>query len=95
MSLKILGLPESATEEDVKAAWRGLASAHHPDRGGDPAEFSKYQKAYRAALAESATSVNCPKCEGSGTRDVGTGFNKIKMRCLNCHGARKIPRSKL
>ena len=45
-----LGLPATggATDDDVRAAWRRIASATHPDRddGGDPAGFAAAAAAY-------------------------------------------------
>ncbi len=45
-----LGLPARAdlTDEDVRAAWRRIAAATHPDRddGGDPARFGAAAAAY-------------------------------------------------
>jgi hypothetical protein len=37
------------TAEDVKQAYLAKAMAAHPDRGGDPAEFVRLQKAYEDA----------------------------------------------
>jgi hypothetical protein len=47
-----LGLPARAdvTDDDVRAAWRRIAAATHPDRddGGDPARFAVAAAAYAA-----------------------------------------------
>lgn len=42
----ILGIPQSASQEEIKKAYRSLASKHHPDKGGDTATFQKIQEAY-------------------------------------------------
>jgi hypothetical protein len=44
---QILGLPDFASIEEVKKAFRELAKKHHPDRGGDPEKFKKILKAYK------------------------------------------------
>lgn len=41
-----LGVDKNATPDDIKKAYRKLAAKHHPDRGGDTAEFQKIQSAY-------------------------------------------------
>lgn len=42
-----LGVAKSATPEEIKKAYRKLASQHHPDKGGDTAMFQKIEEAYR------------------------------------------------
>ncbi|GIW65678.1 MAG: chaperone protein DnaJ [Candidatus Parcubacteria bacterium] len=44
---KILGIPENASEEEIKKKFRELAKKHHPDFGGDPEKFKKILEAYR------------------------------------------------
>lgn len=41
-----LGVAKNATPDEIKKAYRKLASQHHPDRGGDTATFQKIQQAY-------------------------------------------------
>jgi DnaJ-class molecular chaperone len=41
-----LGITKDANAEDIKKAYRSLASKHHPDKGGDTATFQKVQEAY-------------------------------------------------
>jgi curved DNA-binding protein CbpA len=49
---RVLGLPPHAglSDDDVRAAWRRVAAATHPDRedGGDPARFGAAAAAYAA-----------------------------------------------
>lgn len=42
----ILGVPNGASDEEIKKAYRKLASQHHPDKGGDTARFQEIQSAY-------------------------------------------------
>jgi len=46
----ILGLKPGATEEEIKAQFRKLAKEHHPDAGGDEAQFKEIVEAYEALL---------------------------------------------
>lgn len=41
-----LGITENATADEIKKAYRKLASQHHPDKGGDTAKFQEIQIAY-------------------------------------------------
>jgi len=41
-----LGIEKTASEDDIKRAYRKMAMRHHPDRGGDQAEFQRIQEAY-------------------------------------------------
>jgi DnaJ-class molecular chaperone len=44
---KTLGVAKTATPDEIKKAYRKLASQHHPDKGGDTATFQKIEEAYR------------------------------------------------
>jgi len=41
-----LGVDRNASPEEIKRAYRKLASQHHPDKGGDNAKFQDIQVAY-------------------------------------------------
>lgn len=41
-----LGVARTATPDEIKRAFRKLASQHHPDKGGDTAKFQAIQAAY-------------------------------------------------
>lgn len=43
---EVLGVNEKASQDEIKKAFRSLASKHHPDKGGDTATFQKIQEAY-------------------------------------------------
>ena len=81
------GLTNTATSEEVKSEWRRLAAIHHPDKGGDAAEFSRLRALYSAALAESMEPKDCPQCLGSGKVKQSHGFSSIDLPCMACGGS--------
>ena len=42
-----LGINKQASQDEIKAAYRRMASKHHPDKGGDTATFQQVEEAYR------------------------------------------------
>jgi len=42
----VLGVAKNATPDEIKKAYRKLASQHHPDKGGDTTKFQEIQTAY-------------------------------------------------
>jgi DnaJ-class molecular chaperone len=41
-----LGVDKTASHDDIKKAYRKLATKHHPDKGGDTATFQTITQAY-------------------------------------------------
>ena len=67
---RILGVSPGASEEEIKKAYRRLASVHHPDKGGDTKKFQEIQTAYDAILKEKNT--------GHSTRPGFGGFEDLR-----------------
>lgn len=44
---QILNIGKNASQDEIKKAFRKLASIHHPDKGGDTINFQKIEQAYR------------------------------------------------
>ncbi len=44
---KILGVEKTASDVEIKKAFRVLAHKHHPDKGGDEAKFKEINEAYQ------------------------------------------------
>lgn len=42
----VLGVNKNSTPDEIKKAYRKLASQHHPDKGGDKVKFQEIQEAY-------------------------------------------------
>lgn len=42
-----LGVNRNASQDEIKKAYRKLASKHHPDKGGDKQKFQEIEEAYR------------------------------------------------
>jgi curved DNA-binding protein len=42
----VLGVGKTATQDEIRKAYRSLAMKHHPDRGGDEAQFKAINEAY-------------------------------------------------
>jgi hypothetical protein len=52
---RVLGVDRHCTREEAKAAYRRLASQHHPDRGGSADKMAELNAAQERALQERAT----------------------------------------
>ena len=65
---KTLGVERSATPDEIKSAYRKMASKHHPDKGGDTATFQKIEEAYRILSDPQQRQVyDNPMPQGLGT----------------------------
>ena len=49
---KILGVSRTASQDEIKKAFRKLARTHHPDAGGDEAKFKEINEAYEVLSDE-------------------------------------------
>ncbi len=43
---EILGVPEDASHDQIKKAFKDIAKKEHPDRGGNEAVFKEANEAY-------------------------------------------------
>lgn len=57
---EILGVDPGASSSEIRQAYRKLALAKHPDRGGDPEEFARLSKAYEV-LSNAKSRANYDK----------------------------------
>jgi DnaJ-class molecular chaperone len=70
-----LGVDRNASQDDIKRAYRSLASKHHPDKGGDTVKFQEIQAAY-ATLSDpqKKEEYDNPRPQGFHGHSGPTGF---------------------
>tara|TARA_X000000368_G_scaffold84124_1_gene63678 strand:+ start:4070 stop:5248 length:1179 start_codon:yes stop_codon:yes gene_type:complete len=97
-----LGINKTATETEIKKAFRKLALKEHPDKGGDPEKFKKIQSAYEVLSDKEKRAkydqfgIDAINSESSGYptdpfdlfRDMFPGRN---MRPGSQHNRAKVP----
>ncbi len=52
-ALALMGLPPTASRQQIKRRYRELAKKHHPDRGGDSREMQRLVAAYQVLMKDS------------------------------------------
>lgn len=78
-----LGLKENATADEIKRAYRAKAKEKHPDKGGDPGEFTPIAHAYevlsnpeRKLLYDATGSGEPPRIEKDVQEVLMNGFSQ-------------------
>lgn len=77
---EILGVADTATQDEITIAYRRLAQIHHPDRGGEADKFREIRTAYAVLLKTG----KCPTCNGTGTVSTRRGFFIDRQPCPRC-----------
>jgi len=79
----VLGIDKTASSQDIKKAYRKLASQNHPDKGGDKEKFQKIQEAYAVLSDENKRAqYDNPQPQGfnfnfGGGDDINDIFSQI------------------
>ncbi|WP_104089591.1 J domain-containing protein [Arthrobacter sp. GMC3] len=77
---QVLGVSSTATEREIKIAYRKAARITHPDHGGDPAVFRKVTEAYEVLIDPAKRlaydkSYSSPAGSYGSPRTSGPGFD--------------------
>ena len=70
----ILGVSETATQDEIKKAYRKNAVEHHPDKGGDEQVFKKISEAYDTVGDENKRR----QYDAQKNNPFGGGFNPFE-----------------
>lgn len=92
----VLGLAESHTEEELRAAYVRGCKLAHPDAGGSATDFHDVKAAYDLLKAETQVPPelqrfrrDCPTCGGEGylvLQSGRPGARGLRKRCPTCNG---------
>jgi DnaJ-class molecular chaperone len=92
-----LGVTHTATPDEIKRAYRRLASQHHPDKGGDTTKFQEIEEAYRTLSdpqkrqAHDNPTPFGPRGPQNGSFDFDSIFNTFGAQFNVNNGGRQRP----
>lgn len=71
-----LGVTETASDSEIKSAFRKLAAQHHPDKGGDANKFKEINEAYDTLKnTQKRQEYDAMRKYGERSFGSGNGFN--------------------
>ena len=86
----VLGISKGASPDEIKRAYRRLASQHHPDKGGDTKKFQEIEEAYRTLSdPEKRSQYDNPQPQyhgGFGGGGMPPGFEDIFSQMFGSGG---------
>ena len=85
----ILGVPRTASEADLKKAYKKASMQHHPDRGGNAEKFKEVSEAYTTLKdPQKRQQYDNPQPQGFGRNDFGGmgGFEDVMRNAGFGHG---------
>ncbi len=83
---KTLGVPRTATAEEIKKAFRKLARTHHPDAGGDEAKFKEINEAYEVLSDEKKRKIYDQYGSTNGQVPQGWNTTTVNMGDMGAMG---------
>ncbi len=82
-----LGVSKNATPDEIKRAFRKLASQHHPDKGGDTQKFQEIQAAYDTlSNPEKRAAYDNPQPQFNQFGGMPPGFEDVFNQMFNGGG---------
>jgi len=82
-----LGVSKQAGADEIKKAYRKMASQHHPDKGGDTAKFQEIEEAYRILSdPEKRQQYDNPQPQFHGGGGMPPGFEDMFSQMFGQNG---------
>lgn len=88
---RTLGVSRTASPDEIKRAYRKLASQHHPDKGGDTQKFQEIEEAYRVLGDADARAQYDNPAAGPGVFQFSTNGPFDFQSIFDVFGARFNP----
>ena len=92
----VLGIPKTASSDQIKQAYRKLAKANHPDRtGGDDTKFKQINEAYDTLKDPNKKAAYDNPQPRFNTRSMNGGMEDIFSQMFTQRMYRQPPRQKI
>ena len=91
-AFEVLGLPESASVEQIHARYRELAPDRHPDLGGDPRDWTELAEAHEVAIGARAGNALVPLVRDLARQAAEESERRSERRTAAQHSAERLIR---
>lgn len=89
----VLGVSQTASDDEIKKAYRKLAKQHHPDRGGDEEKFKAVNEAYDNIKNPQPKQQEYPQgFDANGFQGMG-GFEDVFKNMFGAQFTNRQPRN--